>query len=157
MRASRSAACVGVVSGVVRRVRPVARLDRCLAAVLRDRAVDRVADDDEELLDGLGVGVVEDGDGDRLRLLTRGERERADTGGVVGARLRRAVGRVEATVTVRSVVPASVTVKVAPSPSRPGVSEIESVGGAFLSMIVPSPCASIRLTAGTPIGLESRP
>ena len=45
---------VGGVSGLV------ARLDRSLAAVLRDRAVDGVADVDEELLDRLGLVVVED-------------------------------------------------------------------------------------------------
>ena len=41
------------------------------------------------------------------------------------------------TVTVRSVVPASVTVKVAPAPSAACTSSIESDGGAFLSTIVP--------------------
>ena len=58
------------------------------------------------------------------------------------------------TVTVRSVVPASVTVNVAPAPSRAIASLIESDGGAFLSMIVPSPWPSSTLLAGTADGLE---
>ncbi len=48
------------------------------------------------------------------------------------------------TVTVCSVVPASVTVKFAPTPSRVLVSPIESDGGAFLSTIVPTPSSSRR-------------
>ena len=50
------------------------------------------------------------------------------------------------TVTVRRVVPASVTVKVAPPPSFPSVSLIDSDGGAFLSTIVPAPSPSRTLT-----------
>ena len=58
------------------------------------------------------------------------------------------------TVTVRRVVPASVTVNVAPAPSRAIASLIESDGGAFLSTIVPSPWPSSTLLAGMPDGLE---
>jgi hypothetical protein len=61
----------------------------------------------------------------------------------------------KATVTVRLVAPESVTVKVAPSPSRPVVSLIESDGSAFLSTIVPSASGSTSFPGGTPVGADS--
>ena len=57
------------------------------------------------------------------------------------------------TVTVRRVVPASVTVKLAPPPSFPDVSLIDRLGGAFLSTIVPAPSPS---RTAAPTGPDSR-
>jgi hypothetical protein len=59
------------------------------------------------------------------------------------------------TVTVRRVVPASSTVKLAPPPSLATVSLIERDGCAFLSTIVPCPCASATPAPTAPTRLRS--